>query len=256
MIDIHSHILPSLDDGAGNWEESILMARSAVQSGVHLLYATPHHENGRYHNEAPIVTEAVIELNSQLRALNIPLRVVPGLEVRVYKELLNDLDRGCIISLNHSRYILIEFPSDRIPNQIEELIHELSVIGKVAILAHPERNKEIARNPQKLFQLIESGLLSQITAGALTGAFGRKVCAFALKLCKDNLVHFIASDAHNTSDRPFGLADAYQIVTDQLGNTYSEYYQQNARELAEDKPIVQWTPLLRKRSFIERLFHG
>jgi protein-tyrosine phosphatase len=256
MIDMHCHILPKLDDGADSLADSIAMARTAVQDGITEVIATPHHANGRYHNEAFAVIRAVEELNLQLHEQQIPLKVWPGQEIRVYQNLINDLERGIIISLNQSRYTLIEFPSDKIPSQIEEYIHELNVIGKVAIIAHPERNQEIIRNPDLLFQLIRLGALSQITAGAVSGGFGTKIQSLAFKLCEANLVHFIASDAHNTTNRPFGLAVAYQMLSDRFGKEHVEHYQMNARAVVNNHPITIKAPIQKKQSILDRIFSG
>jgi protein-tyrosine phosphatase len=256
MFDMHCHILPRLDDGADSLAESIAMARVAVQDGITDVLATPHHANGRYHNEGFSVIRAVEELNLQLHEQQIPLKVWPGQEIRVYKNFIPDLEQGIAISLNHSRYILIEFPPDRIPNHIEEYIHELNVIGKVAIIAHPERNQEILRNPDLLFQLIRFGALSQITAGAVNGSFGTKIQSMAFKLCEANLVHFIASDAHNTTNRPFGLAVAYQMLLDRFGREHVELYQMNARAVVNNHSILINSPVQKKRSMVYRIFRG
>lgn len=254
MIDIHSHILSGLDDGAESMADSISMARAAVNDGTSEVIATPHHRNGRYDNEAFTVNRAVEELNLQLQEQQISLKIWPGLEIRVYKNIIQDLQQGTTLSLHQSRYTLIEFPSNRIPQQIEEYIHELNIIGKIAIIAHPERNQEIMRNPTRLFQLINLGAMSQITAGSLNGSFGSKIQSLVYRLCADNLVHFIASDAHNLTNRPFGLAAAYQIIERKLGTEYVQYYQDNARKIIHNLPIVIREPIKKKQSRLQSWF--
>jgi protein-tyrosine phosphatase len=254
MIDIHSHILPGLDDGASTIADSILMARAALNDGISHVLATPHHANGRYLNGALSVKEAVEDLIRVLQEQQIPLRVLPGSEIRVYKNLIEDMERGSILTLNDSRYALIEFPADRIPEHMEEYIHELRVIGKVAIIAHPERNQEIMRNPERLAHLIGLGALSQITAGSVNGHFGKKIRSFAMQLCSEHLTHFIASDAHNILDRPFGLLHSYRAIADSLGDKYVEYYQTNARNLIHNDKITVWEPVIRKPTWISKVF--
>jgi protein-tyrosine phosphatase len=256
MIDMHCHILPKLDDGADSLADAIAMARVAVQDGITEVIATPHHANGRYYNEGFSVIRAVEELNLQLHEQQIPLKVWPGQEIRVNSNFIPELEQGIALSLNHSRYILMEFPADRIPNQIEEYIHELNVIGKVAIIAHPERNQEIKRNPNLLFQLVRLGALSQITAGAVSGSFGTNLQSLAFKLCEANLVHFIASDAHNTTNRPFGLAAAYQMLSDRFGREQVELYQMNARAVVNNHSIAIKSPIPEKRSVLDKIFSG
>jgi protein-tyrosine phosphatase len=254
LIDIHSHILSGLDDGAQSLADSISMARAAVEDGINEVIATPHHGNGRYHNEASAVISAVEGLNLQLEAQQIPLKVWPGSEIRVYKNLIHDLQLGNTLSLQQSRYTLIEFPSDRIPQQIDEYLHELNIIGKIAIIAHPERNQEIMRNPEKLFDLINLGAMSQITAGSINGSFGSKLQSLVYRLCEDNLVHIIASDAHNLTNRPFGLASAYQTLDSKLGTDYVQYYQANARKVVHNLSIEINEPIKKKRSIINTWF--
>src|SRR5690606_20726012 len=127
---IHCHILPQVDDGACNLDEAIDMARAAVKDGIRTVIATPHHQNGRYYNEKQAIRAQVEALNEALAERDISLEVLCGQEVRLYEQLLDDNDRGMIQSLNDSDYILVEFPSSKIPKFVEDLFYEIYLMGK------------------------------------------------------------------------------------------------------------------------------
>jgi protein-tyrosine phosphatase len=242
MIDIHSHILSGLDDGATHMQESLNMARQAVSQGIHTVIATPHHANGRYSNKSDIIKNSVDQLNARLQEEQIPLQVLAGQEVRVYQELLKHLEDGELLSLDNSRYILLEFPSYGIPSSAQEVLYELQVMGKVPIIAHPERNQEIIKNPVKLLELVELGALSQVTAQSVFGGFGKEIQRLSLDLCKKYLTHFIASDAHNVTNRPFLLGQAYEVVNDKLSPEITNYFQNNALSVIENTSITLHRP--------------
>jgi protein-tyrosine phosphatase len=249
MIDIHNHILPVLDDGAAHMEESLDMAKQAVSQGIHTVFATPHHANGRYLNESPIIENSVQELNGRLQEANIPLQILNGQEIRVYHELLDDLAEGKAMTLHHSRYILLELPSHGIPTNLHEVLHELKVLNMIPIIAHPERNREIAEDPAKLRKLVELGALSQVTAHSVLGVFGKSVQRLSLELCKQNLTHFLASDAHNVTNRSFKLGHAYDVLREHLGTEMVSYFQRNANSVVENISIFTERPEWPKRKW-------
>ncbi|WP_018757168.1 tyrosine-protein phosphatase [Paenibacillus terrigena] len=249
MIDIHSHILPGIDDGSQSIEESIAMAKAAVAEGIKTIIATPHHANGRYDNEANDVQRRVLQLNQRLAIEDIPLKVLPGQEIRVYNQLIRDLEQRKVRTLDESSYMLIEFPTSKIPNDFSNLLHELRVLGITAIIAHPERNAEILKDLNVLEELIEQGALAQMTSHSLNGLFGAKIKDISLEMCERNLVHFIASDAHNLTKRGFELARAYETVSKQLGADYTIYYQDNAQAILEARDIQIWEPVQKQKKW-------
>lgn len=243
MIDIHCHLLPGLDDGAQSMEEAIVMAEAAVRDGIETVIATPHHANRKYDNEAAQVIPAVGRLNQELGKRQIPLTVAAGQEIHVRFDLLDRAERGELLGLADSPYMLLELPDDRVPREFSEWIHELRLIGVTPVIAHPERNIEIIRNPELLAEWVRLGALSQVTSHAVTGRFGSRMQKVTLDLCRRNLVHFCASDAHNTRNRPFALREAYEVIRDRVGAEYVDYYQGNARRIVESTvPIERWEP--------------
>lgn len=237
MIDIHCHILPGIDDGASDMEQAIVMAVLAVEEGISTIVATPHHANGKYSNERDDILHAVRGLNHELDSRGVPLQVLAGQEVRLFDELIRDLSDGPVIPLGDSPYLLLEFPSSHIPGSAAETIHELELLGIIPIIAHPERNREIAKDPDQLAALIALGALSQVTAQSVTGGMGKKIRDVTLQLCRRNLVHFIASDAHDPVFRPFGLRQAYAAIEHRLGKSFADYYRYNAEAVVAGHPI-------------------
>ncbi|NOU64539.1 tyrosine protein phosphatase [Paenibacillus sp. LMG 31461] len=243
MIDIHSHILPDLDDGASDLEQAVHMARAAVEQGIHTVIATPHHENGRFTNDATLVVEQVKLFQEELNNRNISLHIHPGQEIRVYRGLIDDVEAGRTTTLDGSRYLLMEFPSDRIPAGIDEVMHELLLLDIVPIIAHPERNREIAQDPTKLLELVQLGALSQVTAHSLLGHFGKSIESLSFDLCRNNLAHFISSDAHNLTNRGFALSEGYDALRSELGQAIVSSFQNNANRIIHNLSIETQSPV-------------
>lgn len=242
MIDIHSHILPGVDDGAKTEEDSIAMAKAAVEQGISTIIATPHHRNRMFDNYKEEIVTNVAILNDLLKERNIPLTVVPGQEVRIYGEILEDVKKGEIQTLYQSKYILIEFPTGEVPQYAEKLLYDLQVAGLFPVIAHPERNQELLENPNRMYELIRNGALSQITAASLVGKFGKDIEQFSHQLIESNLTHFIASDAHNTSTRGFLLKEAYDLVKDVYGVETYYMFMENSQLLLDDLNVNRFEP--------------
>ncbi|EJS75285.1 tyrosine protein phosphatase [Bacillus cereus] len=252
MIDLHCHILYGIDDGAQTVTDSLAMGQKAVQEGIHTIVATPHHQNGKYVNERTSIIHQVKQLNDELQQHEIPLKILPGQEVRLYGDLLEDYEIGKIVTLNETnKYILIEFPSDHVPRYAEQLLYELCVKGMIPIIVHPERNAELIERPDKLYNLVNKGALTQVTAGSLLGKFGKKIKKFSLQLVEHNLTHMIASDAHNTTSRGFHLAESYELIEKEFGMSVMSDLKENPYLLISGKAIYKEDPeqIRRKKLF-------
>ncbi|WP_058301304.1 tyrosine-protein phosphatase [Gorillibacterium timonense] len=247
MVDIHAHLLPFLDDGSSSLEESLEMADMAVSEGITAVIATPHHANGIYDNEASRVREEVASLQKLLELRNIPLKVASGQEIRGFNDLLRDYERGTLLTLADSSYLLLEFPSGQVPAKAKEWIYELGLSGVTVVIAHPERNKELAASPEKLADFIEAGALAQVTSHSLTGGFGRSVQKTALQMCRSRLIHFVASDAHNVKARPFALREAYSLLEKEAGKELADSCRRNSELLLAGEAIPYEEPLLPKK---------
>ncbi|WP_226536284.1 tyrosine-protein phosphatase [Fictibacillus halophilus] len=252
MIDIHSHILPEIDDGAQNLEQALSMAEAAVSEGITHLYATPHHRNGRFENEKHSIINHVDSFNKKLQQRNIPLHILPGQEIRLYKELIEDLERDILIPLHHqSKYLLIELPSNKVPAYAAEMFYELTLRNYTPIIVHPERNSEIIEKPEILYDFIITGALAQITASSVIGNFGKKIMSFSHDLLQGNMAHFVASDAHNTTSRGFHLTKAYETIQKQYGIDRRYYLQENAELVMKGESIyIEQPQHIRKKKFL------
>ena len=199
MIDIHSHILPYMDDGADSWKTSLNMCRQASEDGVKTIVATPHTLNGIYENYPQAIEEKVKILNQKIKENNISLQVLPGSEVHLRDDIIEKLKNQTIMTINKTNYILLEFPADQIPHQIEKILFRIQIMGITPIFSHVERNLEFQRKPDLLANLIQKGALAQLTAVSLCGGFGSKTRKFAQELLANHLIYCIASDAHSDS---------------------------------------------------------
>jgi len=243
MIDIHAHILPTLDDGAQTLEDSLLMARQAVAEGIHTMIATPHHKHPSFNNVKMDVEKQLVLLNAELNRNSIPLKVVAGQEIRIYGEIADDLPKGIeLLPLNDTNYVLIEFPSSEVPKYADQLFYDIQVKGYTPIIAHPERNSEFVKNPDRLYRFIKNGALSQITAGSLAGKFGKNIQKTSIKFLDHNLAHVIASDVHNLTSRNFQWKEAWKVVEKEFGRDGVDTFKANAKDIFNGIPIAKYPP--------------
>jgi protein-tyrosine phosphatase len=207
MIDLHSHILRGIDDGARTLEDSLDIARAAVSEGIETIAATPHVRDD-WPTEAALMEERLVELTAALEAEEIPLEVVPGGEISIGHLTLLDPGELRRFALGGSRYLLVETPYYGWPHVLPHLLVSLRHQGFVAVLAHPERNADVAANPRVLDPLVESGVLIQVTAASLDGRIGRRAYECARLLIREGSAHLLASDAHHASVREVGMTEA------------------------------------------------
>ena len=218
MKDVHCHILPDIDDGPKGLEDALGMARIAADDGIRTVIATPHGRRVMALGGKQALEGRVRSFNDELRANNIDLTVVIGAEYLLSPELLEEARQGALISLNESRYLLVEIDFLQYPHYTEEALFQLQLEGFTPILAHPERQADIQERPELLAGLVDRGVLSQITGGSLLGHFGRSAQRCAERLLKQNVAHLIASDGHSaTGNRPPVMAKALTAVQRLVG---------------------------------------
>ena len=209
MVDIHSHILSGLDDGARTLEDSVAMLRLAADSGTTDIVATPH-ANTEFTFDPDLIGLKIAELQEAAGPLP---RIHRGCDFHLTLENIQDAlaDPGKY-AINHLSYLLVEFSDLLIPRTTQEIFDRLQRAGLTPIVTHPERNGLLHTRLDQLQSWVENGALVQVTAGSLLGGFGRTAKAIATQLMNRNLVHFIASDAHDTRHRTPVLRDAYEYV--------------------------------------------
>lgn len=232
MIDIHCHILPGFDDGPASMEESIDMARLASQHGIDRLVATPHSALlvGRSYGAVQI-RAAVERLRGALAEQNVPVEVMPGIEAHISPNMERELGQGTALTLNGSRYLLLELPFSMMPLFAEQAIKDLRHGRRVPILAHPERLEYFQHDPNRLGQLVRLGALVQLTADSLVGGFGPRSRAAAEIMLLHGMAHFLASDAHDARSRPPALDEARRAAAKLVGD-------EAADALVADNPLA------------------
>jgi protein-tyrosine phosphatase len=218
MIDLHSHILPGVDDGSPDLQTSLAMARMAVDDGIHTMACTPHFMPGLYNNEATDIKLRVAAFSLELTKHNIPLQVVAGGDVHVRHDIVEALRQQKILTLNGTRFVLLEPPQVVLPVKFDELIFKMVAAGFVPIITHPERLSWIEQHAALLPRLVMAGAWMQITAGSLTGRFGKRAQYWASRLLQSGLVHIMASDAHNLGSRPPRLSNAVALARREVGD--------------------------------------
>lgn len=218
MIDLHCHILPGLDDGPATMDESVAMCRVAAADGITTIVATPHYQPGKYVYTEEQFNGKLDALRRRLRSEELGVRVLPGAEVGISPELLQNLSKHRFLTVNaNARYFMAEFLHDMVPPRWLEFLSPLNLSGKVPILAHPERSRWFASHGDDLARFVDYGGLVQITSGSLLGDAGSDVRDFTVTLLKRNLVHIIASDAHSADHRPPRLATAIRRASEIVG---------------------------------------
>lgn len=214
MIDLHSHVLPGLDDGAATLVESLAIARAAVADGVTVLAATPHVRDD-YPTRAETMLELLAEVHVAIALEGIPLRLVGGGEVAlelVSRLSFDELRRFGLAG--NPGYLLVESPASGWVPEVGRLLAELRRNGITPVLAHPERNDAVQGRPELLAPLVEEGVLVQVTAAAIDGRFGERARATARALVRLRLAHVLASDAHGGGVRQIGLSAAAAALGD------------------------------------------
>jgi len=242
MIDIHCHILPGLDDGARDWDETLEMCAIARDDGIHTIVATPHVKRGMYTPTKELILSKVAELNHLLLRAPCPsppaprsLTILSGADNAFEPDILLQIENGNALFIGADvlspdslppahvlRYVLLELSDYFLFPQVKDLIRKLREKNTVPVLSHPERIAMIQRNHKLLHEFIQAGALSQITAMSITGEFGKEIKKLTQTLVKKNLAHVIATDAHSRDRRPPILSRAVSEVADLIGSDKAE----------------------------------
>jgi protein-tyrosine phosphatase len=219
LIDLHCHILPGIDDGPLSQDESLAMARRAVEDGIHTIVATPHTLNGIYLNPAKKIISKVEEFQKVLSNNHIQIELCAASDVHLCPHMLEMVESGDALTINDAKkYVLLELPSQAIPKGVKDEIFSLKLNGITPIITHPERNAIIQHDLDILYEMVSMGAISQVTAMSITGDFGAFVKRAAEIMLKKRLVHIIASDAHGADIRPPVLSRAVEHAAEILGN--------------------------------------
>jgi len=259
VIDLHTHILPGVDDGVKTMDDAVAFARVAAGDGVRTIVATPHYRDGFYINARADVLEGVAALNARLQAEQVEISVLPGAEVHVSADIIERVKSGHAPTLaDNGRTVLFELSMSQYPIDLENLVFRMRLAGLQVLFAHPERIRYFQDDISRYEAVVRLGAYGQITTGSVTGTFGEDVVEFSEQLARKRLVHVVASDAHNIRGRPPVLSSSM----DRLGSWMGEAF---ARRMADDIPRALLSGLepdlptpdeapARRRSIVSRLF--
>ncbi len=235
MIDLHTHLLPGVDDGAETEQEALVMHGAAAEGGTTAMVITPHQRHPRWPNDE--VSQLRERFARFKTAAGNTLRLELGAELYVDSTLLDDVDAGAVLTLAGSRYLLLEFPPHAAASA-REIVHELAISGWRPVLAHPERVALWAEDPTLILRLADAGALVQLTAMSITGDFGARAQRCSRFLLDHGCVHFVASDAHDPLRRPPRLERARAEIAHRWGEEIATLLlEKNPAAVLADRPL-------------------
>jgi len=261
LIDLHTHILPGVDDGVKTEDEAVEFARMAWNDGVRVIVATPHCRDGFFVIGRTEMLEAVERLRARLTREGIEMRIEPGAEVHLAPELPERIRDGRAPTLaDNGRTLLLELSLSQYPVGVENILFQLKLAGIEVVFAHPERIRYFQDDPKRWEEFVRMGAYGQITTGSILGTFGADTAEFSAELLRKGLVHVIASDAHNLRGRPPVMTEARAAAAAMVGEERAECMTEQVPRalLVGEKPqlpaVESASP--RRRSFLSRWFRS
>ena len=245
MIDIHTHILPGVDDGSKSIEMSLEMARQAVQTGVDTIICTPHCMPGIYNNYASESLEETFQMLRQVfREAGLPVHLRKGMEVMAVRNIGELIEQKKVWTLNGSDYLLTEFSFDEDPAYCDEALQEISDKGYTPVIAHPARYYFVQEDPQIVYNWYQKGYGIQLNKGSLLGSFGRREKATADRLMRHGLVTCVASDAHRSNTRTTRMEELQEYLEERYGAEYMYMLtEENPQRILDNRCLVGYEPI-------------
>jgi protein-tyrosine phosphatase len=261
MIDLHTHILPGIDDGVKTEDEAVEFARVAAADGTEVIVATPHCKEGSWVNERQDVLDAVARLARRLAVEGIGVRLEPGAEVHLVPDLVQRVADGRAPTLgDNRRTLLLELSLSQYPVELEALVFQLKLAGLAVLFAHPERIRYFRDDVRRYESVVRMGAYGQMTTGSVLGVFGDEVREFSEELLRKGLCHVLASDAHNVRGRPPVLGPARAALAAWVGDEYARAMTTSAPRALLDGRDPEMPPLAapaaRRSTWLGRLFRG
>lgn len=240
MIDIHSHILPGLDDGSRSMGETLKMVRQLYEAGFKTLIATPHVFEGRDFLSPMEILTAVKEVRLQVAEAGIPVEIFPGAENYIFPDMAKWASAGKLMTLgNTSKYLLLEFPLLEIPLYADQVFFELQVLGLTPVLAHPERYRGLVGEPERLLGWAKKGVLLQLDLRSLDGKYGPQAKRLAEVMLRSDLVHLVGSDAHRVARSEFTYVEDLERVKGIVGESrFRDVTVDSPRNVLEGKGML------------------
>jgi len=257
MIDIHCHIVPNIDDGAKSLEDALEMAKIAYSEGIRKIINTSHYHPDFKYKKGEELLKSIKEFNYILKSNNIDIEVCIGNELYYSEDIIEIIEQKEFYTLNNSKYLLIEFPPMRFPKNIVDIIYEIKIRGYIPILAHVERYKEVQENVNLIYECINEGALIQVNASSIIGKNGKEAKQVSEILLDNNMIHFIATDAHSSQRRRPVIKETYKYVSNKYGVRNAEIlFIENPSKVIKDEDINIKSPIKYKKpkGFFKNLF--
>ena len=240
MIDLHAHILPGIDDGAQDMLDALELAEIAWENGTKALAVTPHsNQPGRFENyNTKEFRDIYFKFCKMLEKERIPLKVYPGMEIFVTKDISEKIEKKFFVGLNHSRYYLVEFSFEEEPDDIRKGLKNILEAGKIPLIAHPERYDCVQDFPAMIYEWIQMGCRTQVNRGSIFGKFGRSEERTADYMIENGLATCIASDAHGPYVRTTYMLDVKEYLIKYYGEAAAYWLLKgNPERIIQDKDI-------------------
>ena len=249
MIDLHSHFLPGIDDGAGDLDTSLAMIRQAVDSGITRLLATPHVNEHTTPEKEQQIRETFAMIRSEVHSAGIPLELNLSAEIRFDPALFNWIGHDWLMIGEGKKYVIFELPIQGLPVNISDHLFNLKLKGVTPIIAHPERNLVFQNQREKLFAQIDP--VVQVNAGSITGQFGPGARQLAFALLRERKAQLVCSDAHETRQRNYRvLRYAYEELERTFGKEAADLLcTENPQRILEGGDLSVLQPPARKSGF-------
>ena len=255
MIDFHSHIVYGVDDGAEAIEDSIRILKLAESAGFEKIILTPHYMQDYYEIQKDEIKQKIELIEEKCKEENINVSLYQANEIYITNHMTELLQKEIASSINNSKYVLFELPMNEEPANLLEVIYSLLENGKIPIIAHPERYTYIQKDPNKLLELIENGVLFQTNYGSILGQYGKEIQKTANLLIENNFIHFLGSDVHKTGN----IYSHIDEIKKQLKKIISEekikeLTEKNAEKVLKDEKIEIEEPSKIKQGFLKKFF--
>lgn len=233
-VDMHSHILPAVDDGAQDIEESLEMMRVAYDSGIRQMIVTPHYKRGRHNASAQTIMEKITELEDFAMQKGYDISLFPGNEIYYFEGLVDALENQEVLTLNGTDRVLIEFSPNEQFTYIRNAFDEVIGAGYVPVMAHVERYECMVSNPEFVYELKDMGVEIQSNAASIEGKYGKTIQKFLLKLLNDEIIDYVGTDAHNADSRKPSMEECCKVLQKKISPEYmAAIISVNAEELID-----------------------
>ncbi len=238
LIDLHTHVLPRVDDGPASVEEALETISALASGGTEVVVATPHNMPGMFEASIKQITLSAESLRDALAGAGVPVKLILGQEITFRPDLISQLEAGELLTINDTPYFLFEFPPYFVPPGARDFIFQARLKGYFPILAHPERNERLQKDLGFLEELVRGGTLVQLTAGSIFGRLGPETEKSSHRMLKEGLAHIIATDCHSIRFGPGDLSEAVKVAGDIIGREAAlNLVQNNPRAVVEGSPL-------------------